>query len=325
MNNVGVNSSLGKSSTSKNQKTFNTFWKDLKAYKVLLLMIAPAVIYFFIFSYIPMAGIVIAFKRFTYDGGVFGSPWCGFENFKFFFSSGDAFRVTRNTILYNLAFMVVNTVLQIAIAIMIAEIPGKYFKKLMQSSMFLPYFISWVVVGAFVYNIFNYEFGALNVFLKSIGIQPLDVYSNTGAWKYILVFFRSWKDVGYGTVLYLAAIMSIDQDMYEAADIDGANTYQKIFYITIPNLVPTMIVLTLLGISHIFRGDFGMFYNIIGNNGMLFDSTDVIDTYVFRSLVQVQEFGMSAATGAYQSVLNLSIILLVNYIVRKVQPEYALF
>jgi len=301
------------------------FVYNLIHYRTLLVMLLPALVYFLIFAYLPMAGIVLAFKRFTYDGGIFGSPWVGFSNFKFFFDSGDAFRVTRNTILYNLAFMAVNLVLQLTVAIMLAEFPGKIYKKLVQSSIFLPYFISWVVAGAFIYNIFNYEFGALNVFLKNLGAEPIDVYGNIGAWKYILVLFRAWKDVGYGTVLYLAAIMNIDQEMYEAADIDGANIFQKIRVITIPTLVPTMIILILLGISNIFRGDFGMFYNIIGNNGMLYDSTDVIDVYVFRSLVQVQEFGMSAAAGAYQSVLNLVIILVVNGLVRRKHPDYALF
>lgn len=308
-----------------NVKPKHGFLYNLVHYRALLFMILPAVLYFLLFSYLPMTGIVLAFKRFTYDGGIFGSPWVGFSNFEFFFNSGDAFRVTRNTILYNLVFMGVNLVLQLTVAIMLAEFPGKIYKKLVQSAVFLPYFISWVVAGAFIYNIFNYEFGALNVFLQDIGAEAVDVYGNTGAWKYILVFFRAWKDVGYGTVLYLAAIMNIDQEMYEAADIDGANVFQKIRVITIPTLVPTMIILVLLGISNIFRGDFGMFYNIIGNNGMLFDSTDVIDTYVFRSLVQVQEFGMSAAAGAYQSLLNLSIILVVNGLVRRKNPDYALF
>ena len=294
-------------------------------YRVLLFMLAPAVIFFFIFAYIPMPGVVLAFKKFTYQGGVFGSPWVGLKNFEFFFRSNDAFNITKNTILYNLVFMVLNFLFQISAAIMLSEIPGKYFKKFMQSSMFLPYFISWVVIGAFVYNIFNYEFGSLNTMLDSMGMEKANVYGNVGAWKYILVFFRIWKDLGYGTILFFAAIMNIDQEMYEAAQIDGANIFQRIRVITLPCLVPTIIVLFLFSVSHIFKGDFGMFYNIIGNNGMLFDATDVIDTYVFRSLVQVQEFGMSAASGFYQSVLNLGLILLVNGIVRKMRPEYALF
>jgi putative aldouronate transport system permease protein len=302
-----------------------SFFQKAVQYRTLLLMLLPAVAYFLLFAYLPMPGIILAFKQFTYSGGIFGSPWVGFENFRFFFLSGDALRVTGNTVLYNLAFMSVDMVLQLSIAIMLAEFPGRKYKKFMQSSMLLPYFISWVVVGAFVYNIFNYEFGALNVSLRSVGLPPVDVYGNVGLWKYILVFFNSWKGVGYGTILYLASIMGIDQEMYEAADIDGANIFQKIFRITLPSLVPTIVIILLFSVSYIFHGNFAMFYNIIGNNGMLYDSTDIIDTYVFRSLVQMQEFGMSAAAGAYQAVLNLALILLVNGIVRKTQPDYALF
>lgn len=304
---------------------FQKFTRDVINNRVLLVMILPAVAYFILFAYVPMPGIIIAFKNFTYSGGIFGSPWVGFDNFRFFFISGDAFKVTRNTILYNLAFMVVNTVLQCASGIMLAEMIGRKMKKFLQSVMFLPYFISWVVVGAFVYNILNYEYGAMNTMLAGIGIDKIDVYGNTGAWKYILVALRAWKDIGYGTVLYLAAIMGIDQEIYEAADIDGANIFMKVRVITIPFLIPTIVTLTLLSISHVFKGDFGMFYNIIGNNGMLYDATDVIDTYVVRSLRQSQEFGMSAAVGAYQSVFNLALILLVNGLVRKFQPDYALF
>ena len=302
-----------------------SFFRKVYENRILLLMIAPAVIYFFIFAYVPMPGIILAFQQFTLTGGLFDNPWVGFENFRFFFVSGDAFRVTMNTFMYNGAFLFVNTILQCGVAILLAELGGKWFKKITQSLMFLPYFISWVVVGAFVYNILNFEFGALNTFLRNWGLDPVDVYGNPPIWRLILIVARAWKDLGYGIVLYLAAIMSIDQEMYEAADIDGANVFQKIRSITLPSLVPVIIILTLLTVSHMARGDFQMFYNIIGNNGMLFRVTDIIDTYVFRSLIRVQEFGMSAAVGAYQSVLNLVIILTVNGIVRKVRPEYALF
>lgn len=312
-------------SSAKATRSRGSAWRRILQNRTLLLMLAPAVVFFLVFSYLPMPGIILAFKRFTYEGGVFGSPWCGLENFSFFFISGDAFRVTRNTILYNLVFLVINTVLQCGVAVMLAEMGGKVFKKITQSFMFLPYFISWVVVGAFVYNILNYEFGSFNTLVTSLGGERIDFYGNPYSWPVILTICRAWKDLGYGTVLYLAAIMGIDQEIYEAADIDGASIFQKIFVITIPCLLPTIITLTLLSISHICRGDFQMFYNVVGNNGMLFNQTDVIDTYVFRSLTQVQEFGMSAAVGAYQSVLNLCIILTVNGLTRKFQPDYALF
>ena len=302
-----------------------TFWRKVYENRTLLLMVSPAMAYFFLFAYVPMPGIILAFQRFTLDGRLFDNPWVGFDNFRFFFISGDAFRVTTNTFMFNLAFLTVNTILQCSVAILLAELGGKYFKKITQSFMFLPYFISWVVVGSFVYNILNYEFGALNTLMRGLNLDTIDVYGNPPYWRFILIIARAWKDLGFGIVLYLAAIMGIDQEMYEAADIDGANVFQKIKAITIPCLVPTIIILTLLSVSHIARGDFQMFFNIVGNNGMLFRVTDVIDTYVFRSLVQVQEFGMSAAVGAYQSVLNLFIILSVNGLVRKIRPEYALF
>ncbi len=301
------------------------FLYKVKKYKTLLLMLLPAVIYYFIFSYIPMTGVVLAFKRFNFRDGIWGSPWVGFDNFKFFFISGQAFKVTRNTILYNLAFIVINTILQIAMAIFISEMRGKYFKKVSQSIMFFPYFISWVIVSVIVYNFFNYEHGIFNSLLKFVGFKPVDIYSMPVAWIFIIILFNAWKNVGYGSVLYLAAIMGIDQEIYEAAAIDGANIFQRIIYVTIPGLVPTMIILILLAIGNIFRGDFQMFYQLVGNNGPLFDVTDVIDTFTFRSLLQTNEFGMAAASGFYQSVFCFVTILLANFLVKKYDKDYSLF
>lgn len=298
---------------------------ELRRNKVKFLMITPAVLFFFVMAYLPMAGIIIAFKQYNYDGGIFGSPWVGFENFRYFWESGQLLHVTRNTILYNAAFIVINNLLEIFIAVVLAEMAGKYLRKFLQSSIFLPYFISWVVVGAFVYNLFNYEYGSVNTLLRTIGMDPIDVYSNPTAWVYILIFFSAWKAVGYGTVFYLAAIMNIDQETYEAAEIDGANVFQRIRTITIPALVPTIIILLLLSVGNIVRGDFQMFYQIIGDNGLVFDQTDVIDTFVVRSLLNIQEFGMSSAAGVYQSVLSFIIIVSVNYVVRRVEKDYALF
>lgn len=298
---------------------------ELRRNKVKFLMITPAVLFFFVMAYLPMAGIIIAFKQYNYTGGIFGSPWVGLENFRYFWESGQLLHVTRNTILYNTVFIIMNNLLEIFIAIVLAEMAGKYLRKFLQSAIFLPYFISWVVVGAFVYNLFNYEYGSVNTLLKAIGMDPIDVYSNPTAWVYILIFFSAWKAVGYGTVFYLAAIMNIDQETYEAAEIDGANVFQRIRMITIPALVPTIIILLLLSIGNIVRGDFQMFYQIVGDNGLVFDQTDVIDTFVVRSLLTIQEFGMSSAAGVYQSVLSFIIIISVNYIVRKVEKDYALF
>ncbi|MBE9915184.1 sugar ABC transporter permease [Paenibacillus donghaensis] len=301
------------------------FWGDVVRYRVILFMLAPAVLYFLLFAYVPMAGIILAFKRFDYAGGVFGSPWNGLDNIRFFFESGDAWRVTRNTALYNIAFIVVNNLLQITTAILLFEVGGKWFRKITQSVLFLPYFISWVVVGSIAYNLLNYNIGTVNVFLKGIGIDPIDIYNTPSYWPFILVIVAAWKALGYGTVMYLAAITGIDTEMYEAAEIDGANIFQRVFKVTIPNLYPTIIILVLLAVGNIFRGDFGMYYNMVGNNGVLFSATDVIDTFVFRSLITTNEIGMSAAAGVYQSVLGFVTILLVNYAVRKHDRDRALF
>lgn len=299
--------------------------KDLRENWVKWLMILPAAIVVILMCYIPMGGIVLAFKEYNYHDGIFGSPWVWFKNFTYFFQSGKAFSVTRNTILYNLAFLLVNTVLQITCAILLSELTEKWFKRITQSVMFFPYFISWVVVGAFVYNMFNFEFGAVNTFLKSIGLEPIDVYSNKGMWPFILIGVSAFKNVGYGTVMYLASISNIDSSLYEAADLDGATMWQKIRYITLPGIRPTIIILFLLAIGTIMKGDFQMFWQVTGNNPMVLEVTDVIDTYVTRSLLQLQEFGMTSAAGLYQSVFSFLLVLLANKLVKKADPDYALF
>lgn len=303
----------------------NNFLHKVKKNKTLLLMLLPAVVFFIIFSYLPMGGVILAFKSYNFRDGIFGSPWVGLDNFKFFFISGQAFAVTRNTILYNLSFIAVNTTLQITMAILLSEIKGKYFKKLSQSFMFLPYFISWVIVGVMSYNVFNFEHGSLNSLRKMFGFAGVDVYSKPYLWIFIIIIFCAWKGLGYGTVLYLAAIMGIDTEIYEAAAIDGANIFKRIFYITLPSLVPTVTILTLLAIGNIFRGDFQMFYQIIGNNGVLFNTTDVIDTFTTRALLQSGEVGMAAAAGLYQSVFCFLTILIANFVVKKNNEDNSLF
>ncbi len=291
----------------------------------LIVMVLPAVLFFLIFSYLPMAGMVIAFKKFNYTDGIFGSPWSGFENFKFFFIGGKAYKVIFNTMAYNFTFIIAGVIVQVSTAIFLSEVGSRIFKKVTQTMMFLPYFLSWVVVGAFIYNIFNYEFGFLNTILKSIGMNPVNVYEETWIWKFILVVFNIWKWTGYGSLIYLAAIMGIENELFEAADIDGASKFKKIKYITIPMLVPQMVILFLMGIGTIFRGDFSMFYQVTGNNPLLYDSTDVIDTFVFRTLLQLQDFGMASAAGVLQSVLCFFMLLFTNTLVRKINPDYALF
>jgi len=302
-----------------------SFMYKVKKNKTLLLMLLPAVLFFLLFNYIPIAGIIVAFKSYNFKGGIFGSPWVGLDNFKFFFMSGQAFIVTRNTVLYNLSFIIVNTVLQITMAIFLSELKNKYFKKITQSLMFLPYFISWVIVGVISYNIFNFEHGTFNSLLKLFHIGAIDVYSKPVAWIFIIIIFCAWQGLGYGTVLYLAAIMGIDTEIYEAAEIDGATIFKRIKFITLPSLVPTITILTLLAVGGIFRGNFDMFYQIIGNNGTLFNATDVIDTFTVRALLQTNEVGMAAAAGLYQSVFCFVTIMIVNTLVKKHDEDNALF
>jgi ABC-type polysaccharide transport system, permease component len=288
-------------------------------------MILPAVLLVFILQYIPMSGLVLAFKNYRYDRGVFGSDWDGLDNFRYLFVSGTGWLITKNTLLYNLLNLITSQLLAILVAIMISEVTGKVFKRITQSVIFLPYFISWVIVGTFVFNIFNYESGVLNNILTMFGMEKVNVYQMPGIWPVIICVFNSWKWVGYNSIIYIAAITGIDGECFEAANIDGANIFQKIRYITIPSIKPTVIIMLLLQVGHILRGDFEMFYQIVGNNGQLFDATDVIDTYVFRSLMQNSNLGMTAAAAFYQSVVCFAIIMLVNTVVKKIDKDYALF
>lgn len=301
------------------------FFKKLYKYRVFLLMLAPAVIYTLIFAYYPMTGIVMAFKKYNYAGGIWGSPWNGLENFKFFFKSGQAGLVTRNTVLYNVMFIVVNTIAQIAAAILLTEIHNKYYRKITQSVMFLPYFISWVIVGVMAFNIFSSDYGFLNRIITYFGGEKISFYTTPQVWPFILLFFSVWKGIGYGSVMYLAAIMGIDTSIYEAAKIDGANVFQRIFRVTIPSIMPTTIILFLLSVGGIFKGNFDMFYNLVGYNGLLYNTTDVIDTLTFRALISSNDFGMSAAIGLYQSVLCFVTILIVNKLVSLYEKDYTLF
>lgn len=301
------------------------FIHEVKKNWPLFLMAAPMMILVFILSYLPMSGLVLAFKNYRFDMGIFGSEWNGLENFRYLFQSGAGWNITKNTILYNLLNLITSQFLSIIIAIVISEMAGRVYKKFTQSVIFLPYFISWVVVGTFVFNIFNYETGVLNNIRLAMGMDKINVYSMPGIWPVIICIFNSWKWCGYNSIIYIAAITAIDGECYEAADIDGANVFQKIWSITLPSIKPTIITMLLLQVGRILRGDFEMFYQIVGNNGQLFDTTDVIDTFVFRSLLTNSNMGMNAAATFYQSVLCFVIIIVVNQVVKKVEEEYALF
>lgn len=301
------------------------FLPELKRNKVLFLMLIPAALFFIINNYVPMVGIYYAFTKFNFQGGLFGSPFVGMENFRFLFASGKLASLTANTVAYNIAFIAVSNILQVFFAVLLSQIVGKVFKKVNQSILFLPYFVSYVVLNAVVYSIFNYDTGFLNTVLTGMGAERFDAYGTPGVWRILMVVFYVWKNLGYGTVVYLAAITGISQDYYEAAKIDGAGVFQQIRCITLPLLAPTFIILLLFALGGIMRGQFDLFYQVIGNNGMLYEATDILDTYVYRSLKQNFDVGMGTAAGLYQSVVGFVIIMTTNFIIRKKQPDYALF
>ncbi|CAH1200364.1 putative multiple-sugar transport system permease YteP [Paenibacillus allorhizoplanae] len=301
------------------------FLYELNKNKLLFLMIAPTLIFFFINSYVPMVGIYFAFTRFDFNGGLFGSPFVGLENFEFLWKSGVLWTLTRNTVAYNLAFIVFLNATAIFCAILLSEMTGKFFKKLTQSVMFLPYFISFVLLNAIAYNMFNYDTGFVNTTLKSWGSNPVDIYNTPSSWVFLLIMFYVWKNVGYTMVIYLATITGISDEYYEAATIDGANIFQRIWYITIPMLKPTFIILLLFALGSIMKGQFDLFYQLIGNNGILYNATDILDTYVFRSLKVTFDIGMATSAGLFQSIFGFVLIMTVNYLIKKSNDEYALF
>lgn len=299
-------------------------WSKLKKNRVLLIMLIPALLYVIIFCYLPMSGIMLAFKDFKYSLGIFKSPWCGWDNFKYLMVTGKLWKLTRNTLLYNIAFIFLGLICEVGFAILLSEISKKTFKKIAQGFMFLPYFISWVVVSTIMLNIFGTN-GVLNAILTNFGITDFSIYKQVSQWPIVLVCVRLWKQTGYGTVVYLASIAGISKDLYEAASIDGASVWQKIRYITLPSLKPTIMIMVLLALGNVFRGDFGMFYQLVGSNQMLLESSDILDTFIYRMLITSPNVGQTAAAGLYQSVLCFVTIMCANWIVKKIDPDYTLF
>ena len=287
-------------------------------------MLLPALLYVVVFSYIPMFGVTIAFKDYNYNDGVLRSPWCGLQNFEYLKISGKLLDLTKNTLLYNLAFIVFGILFEVGFALMLSEITGRVFKKVSQAFLFLPYFISWVVVSTVMLNIFGQN-GVLSNILSHFGIEDFSIYHQVRQWPLVMVAVRLWKQTGYGTVVYLAAIAGLSQEMFEAAAIDGANIWQKIRFVTIPSLKPTIFIMFLLSVGNIFRGDFGLFYQVPMGSGALHQVTQTIDTYVYRGLMQTNNIGMSSAAGVYQSIVGFILVVTANFIVRKVDDESSLF
>ena len=301
---------------------------ELFRHRTLYLMTLPAVAFFFVFSYMPMVGIYYAFTNFNYIGGLFGSPFVGLRNFRYLFNGGlraPVWNLIKNTVLYNVAFIFIGNALQCFLAVLLSEMTARRFKRVAQSTILLPHFISYVIVGAIAYNLFSYEFGAVNATLKALSIESVNLYAMPAAWPFIIVAFNLWKGVGYGSVVYLAAIMGLDRDIFEAARIDGCNVVQVIRFITLPLLKTTFTMLVLFSLGGIMRGQFELFYQLVGRNGQLFPVTDILDTYIYRALTINFNIGLSTAAGLFQSVFGLVTVLAANMLIRRANPENALF
>lgn len=297
-----------------------------KRYLPLFIMMAPGLIYLLINNYLPMFGLMIAFKDINYAKGIFGSDWIGFKNFEYLFSTRDAIVITRNTILYNGVFIILNTVVALGVAIMLNEIKNRLMKSFYQSVILLPFLISMVIVSYLGYAFLSVDVGYLNkTVLPMLGLPEVSWYLEAKYWPYILTFINMWKGIGFLCVIYLAAIIGIDKAYYEAATLDGASKLQQIWNITLPTIMPVIVMMTLLSIGRIFYSDFGLFYQVPMNSGAIYDTTNVIDTYVYRGLMQLGDIGMSAAAGLYQSVVGFILVLLSNYLVRRKSKENALF
>lgn len=300
--------------------------RNWKNYIPLYLMAAPALIYVFINNYMPLYGLQIAFRELDYAKGIFKGDFVGLENFRFLFSNSDAWIMTRNTILYNLLFIIVNTILSIAVAILFNEVKNKLAAKIYQTAILIPFIISMVIVSYLTFAFLSSESGFINnTILKALGKDPISWYSEPKYWPFILLFVSQWKGIGYSILMYLTTIMGISGDYYEAAEIDGASRWQQIRMITLPLIKPTFIVLTVLAVGRIFYSDFGLFYQIPMNSGPLYSATTTIDTYVFRTLIKMGNVTMSSAAGFYQSIVGFTLIMSVNGLLRKFSKENALF
>lgn len=297
-------------------------WK----YRALLILALPGIVMLFINNYLPMFGIFLAFKDLNYTDGIWGSKWVGLKNFEFLFASNDAWKIIKHTLLYNLVFLIINTGLAVLLAILLNEVKNRVLSKWFQSTAILPNFVSMVIVGYVVFGFLNPELGFVNKsVLEPLGKEAVAWYASPEYWPYILTIVNTWKTVGYAAIVYLAAIIGIDQEYYEAALIDGAGKWKQMTKITIPLITPVIIILTLLAIGRIFNADFGLFYQATMASSMLKETTEVIDTYVYNALLVTGDTGLASSAGLVQSVVGFVLVLSVNFIVKKFSKENALF
>lgn len=293
-------------------------------YRLYVLCAVP-VILVFIFNYLPMIGAVIAFKDYKYNDGIFGSKWVGLRNFEMFFKSKDFANVAWNTIYLNFIFIIIGTICAVTLAILLFNVVGRKNVKTYQTIFITPYFLSWVVVGYIAYSLLNPAYGILNQLLNALGLGNIDVYSKPGLWPIILTIANVWKNVGMDSVIYYAALMGIDTSLFEAADVDGVNRFQKVWYITIPSLISLITILTILKIGNIFRADFGLFYQLTRDVGQLYSTTDVMDTYIYRTLKVWNDVSLSSAAGLLQSVVGFVLVIVTNTVTKRIDKDCALF
>lgn len=301
------------------------FIEEFRRNWVLFVFLIPCVLYLIVNNYLPMVGVYFAFTQFNFRDGLFSSPFIGLKNFEFLFKA-DLLKLTRNTVLYNAVFILIGNAMQVFFAILVSRVLNDKIKKVSQTLIFMPYFVSYVILKVLVYNLFEFDFGILNTYLVNGGFERIDFYNNPSYWPFIITAFYLWKGLGYGMVIYLATIMGISTEYYEAARIDGANVIQEILFVTIPQLKPTFIILLLYSLGSIMKGQFELFYQIIGNNGVLFNVTDILDTYVYRiTTTQPLSMGLGTAAGLFQSVFGFVVIMVTNSLIKRKNNEYALF
>lgn len=291
----------------------------------LTLLAAPALLWFLIFAYLPMGGSLIAFKDYKPKLGIFESEWIGLDNFKYLFSSNDASRILGNTLFYNFVSIFLVAAFSVFVAILMDVVSKKIYLKVYQSLLFLPRFVSWVVVGYISLSLFDYDMGVLNQINGAMGNEPISWYLSPQYWRFILLTANIWKSIGYTSLIYYGAILSIDANVYEAAEIDGATFLQKIWRITLPLIKPTIIVMMLMSVGGIMRADFGLFYYVPNNSGALYATTDVLDTYIYRAMRGLGDFATSSAVSFFQSVVGLIMIVVCNAVVKKIDEDSSLF
>nr|WP_141505199.1 ABC transporter permease subunit [Paenibacillus luteus] len=309
----------------RKQNRPSPFMNEMRKHGLLYLLTLPGMLLIFVFSYLPMGGIVIAFQNFNAIKGITGSEFVGLKNFEFFVQSREVLHVIFNTLFLNALFILFGTLASVGIAVMFSELGGKWFKRIVQSLVTLPNFLSWTVIAMFVTALLSSDTGMLNKWLEPLGIGPIAFFNEPAIWPLVLVLIKIWQGAGFGAIVYLATITGINPEIYESASIDGASRFEKIRFITLPLLKPTVILMMLLAMGGIFYGDFGMIYALIGRNVMLYSTTDVIDTYVYRALMDLGDMGMAAAVGVFQSVIGFILVVTVNQLARKFSPDSALF